>query len=70
MNTNTQVETSSQKVAPAAAMIRPHSKWSVVVALIVAVALHIWPVVWVGSQNKQTPVEVAQLDAANAAKLD
>jgi len=26
--------------------------------------------VWVGSQNKQTPVEVAQLDAANAAKLD
>jgi len=70
MNTNARVKTSLGKVVPAAAMIRPQPKWTVVIALIAAIALHIWPVVLVEWQNKQTPVEVAQVDAASAAELD
>ncbi len=70
MNTNAQVKTSLGKVVPAAAIIRPHSKWTVVIAFIVATALHISPALLVESQNKQTPVEVVQADTASAAELD
>ena len=43
---------------PSAAVYKPSSKWTVVIAFILAVALHAGAVVWVEMQQEKPPVEV------------
>lgn len=59
---------SGYKVPPAA-IYRPGSKWSVVIAFILSVALHIGAVAIVEMQSRQPTVELAQdLDSSDRAK--
>jgi hypothetical protein len=54
---------------PPAAIYRPGSKWSVVIAFILSVALHVGAVAIVEMQARQPSVELAQnLDSSDLAK--
>ena len=46
-------------VVPSAAVYKPSSKWTVVAAFVLAVALHVGPVLWVETQQEKPPVAVA-----------
>ena len=48
-----------RRAVPSAAVYKPSSKWTVVVAFIVAVALHVGAVMWVEMQQNKPPVEAA-----------
>lgn len=43
---------------PSIAVYKPGSKWTVVAAFIVAVALHVGAVMWVEMQENKRPIEV------------
>ena len=48
------------KRVPAAAVNRPQSKWTVVIAIVLSVALHIAPVAIIQMSLEERPVEFAQ----------
>jgi hypothetical protein len=49
---------SQRRVVPPAAVLKPPSKWTVVVAFILAVVLHAGAVVWVEMEQETPPLEV------------
>jgi len=48
-----------RRAVPPAAIYKPSSKWTVVAAFFVSVALHVGAVMWVEMQQNKPPVEAA-----------